>query len=401
MCCAEKLNRQIVLRNARLIPSLTEGWTSGCADILIDGANISGIYPQGRSFPGSHEIDVGGKTVLPGFIDLHTHLYFYNTDDNYLAQCSQQETLLNSIAYAKELLCQGFTTVRDCGAPFYTAMAVRDSISRGLFAGPRIFACGYGLSPYAPGNDGSTILDEVNSPEEILKSGRMQAAHGADFLKYFATGSVGRDSGIPNALLTTPEELQALQNTAVSLGRYASAHCHSKAGILLCADVGIRTIEHASDIDDECTDRILSNGNRSAIVPTLGPIGLMRSGLLGPHVSEKVKETSQGQSKMVAASRAGILTGWGTDVSLDYYMTHPGSEFLLREERGWSNIEILQQATINSAKILGMESTLGTIKSGKLADLVVVNGNPDEDLSVMREYPWLVLKNGVPYTGGI
>ena len=101
--------------------------------------------------------------------------------------------------------------------------------------------------------------------------------------------------------------------------------------------------------------------------------------------------------KMLDASRAGILTGWGTDVSQDYYTENPGSEFALRSERGYTNQEILQQATINSAKIIGLEDRLGTVKVGKLADLIVVDGKPDEDISVMYKHPYAVYKEGRRY----
>ena len=205
---------------------------------------------------------------------------------------------------------------------------------------------------------------------------------------------MGSEHGVPGALLTTKPELQALNDTAEAYGKYAAVHCHSKAGILLCAEVGIHTIEHASDIDDECIERILSHGSHSAIIPTLGPIGLMRSGMLGESIAKKVRETSCEQQKMLEASRVGVLTGWGTDVSLDYYSSNPGSEFLLRKERGWTAVEMLEQATINSARIIGVDDDLGTIKAGKIADLVIVDGKPDEDITVMTRYPWRILQAG-------
>ena len=158
-----------------------------------------------------------------------------------------------------------------------------------------------------PGNDDSTITVHADTPEEVLKAGRQQIACGADFLKYFGTGTVGSEHGVPGALLTTKPELQALNDTAEAYGKYAAVHCHSKAGILLCAEVGIHTIEHASDIDDECIERILSHGSHSAIIPTLGPIGLMRSGMLGESIAKKVRETSCEQQKMLEASRVGVL----------------------------------------------------------------------------------------------
>ena len=390
----ETVNERLAIRNARLVSALTEGYDGQQADLLIEGGRIAGIFPVGKDLSGCEKIDAAGRTVLPGLLDLHTHLYFTRLDTGFLAMRKQNDTLLDCAAYARELLRQGFTTIRDCGNPHYTAMAVRKGIECGLLDGPRILACGYGLMPTAPGNEDSDIAIHADTPDEIVKIGRQQIARGADFLKYFGTGSVGSEGGIPGALLTTRKELQTLNDTAEAYGRYASMHCHSKAGILLCADVGIRSIEHASDIDDECIERILSRGSHSTIVPTLGPIGLMRSGMLGESIAKKVRETSCEQQKMLEASRVGILTGWGTDVSLDYYSSNPGSEFLLRKERGWTAVEMLEQATINSAKIIGVEDKLGTIKVGKIADIVIVDGKPDEDITIMTRYPWRVLQAG-------
>lgn len=126
----------------------------------------------------------------------------------------QNDVLLDCVDYAAELLRQGFTTVRDCGNPHYTAMAVRDGAERGLFRAPHILSCGYALAPTAPGNDDSAITVHADTPEEVLKAGRQQIACGADFLKYFGTGTVGSEHGVPGALLTTKPELQALNDTA-------------------------------------------------------------------------------------------------------------------------------------------------------------------------------------------
>ncbi len=385
---------QLLISNARVVSELTEGYEGDYADILIENGQITDIFVPGEFGGECERLDVDGRTVIPGMLDLHVHLYFSKIDENYLALRNQNDVLLDCISYAQELLRQGFTVIRDCGNPYYTALAVKRGAEHNLFAAPYILNCGYALTPTAPENDESTIVVVVDSEAEIVKAGRQQIAQGADFLKYFGTGTVGSEQGIPGAVLTTRAELQKLNEVAEAYGKYASVHCHSKEGILLCTETGIRTVEHASDIDEECIARILELGNKTVIIPTLGPIGLMRSGMLGEKVAQKVRETSCEQEKMVEAGRRGILTGWGTDVSLDYYLSNPGSEFLLRRERGWTNLEILKQATINSAKIVGMEEKLGTIKKGKLADLVIVDGKPDEDIAVMATYPWKVLQAG-------
>lgn len=390
-----------LLKNARLLPYLTEGYAGDRADILIENGKISRIMQPGTDTEMTDTIDVSGKTVLPGMFDLHMHLYFYTTDFNKLAVESRDPNMvtLRAVEAAREYLAQGFTTIRDVGNPYYVGLLVREGTAQGLFQGPRVFSAGQCITPTARGNDTfAELYSEANTPGDLVKVCRDQCAHGVDLLKYMGTGSVGGVKGIPGALITTEEELGTVQRVAEEQGVPVAVHCHGKSGIMLCASLGIRTIEHASDIDEECTDLILKKGGKSCIVPTLGPIGLMQEGLLVDAVSKKFEPEKNGQNRihpMVKASRAGVLTGWGTDVSLDYYSSHVGSEFILRKMRGYTNQEMLMQATINSAKILGVEDKLGTIAEGKLADLLVVDGDPDQDITVMTRRPEAVYKEGV------
>lgn len=386
----------IVLKNARLIPYLTEGYEEEIADIVIKDKLIDDICPTGRDYGEMETVDLKEKTVLPGMLDLHVHLHFSNMDFAELCRKLPYENLVNALSYGKELLHQGFTTVRTCGDPHGVGFAVKDAVARNIVKGPQILACGMYISPTTRGVD--YLAHIADGKEELQKACREEYSQGADFLKYMGTGSVGSETGEPGALISSREELFMLQQMAESLGVHAAVHCHGKNGIMLCAEAEIRTIEHASYIDDECIELILKKGGKSAIIPTLGPIGLMRGGMFkSKAIADKAGAQAVKKHKMLDASRAGILTGWGTDVSQDYFTANPGSEFALRSERGYTNREILEQATINSAKIIGMEKRLGTIKIGKQADLVIVNGKPDEDLSVMYHYPDSVYKNGIKY----
>lgn len=385
-----------IIRNARLISELTEGFEvkeGVLADIEIEDGMISAIRPAGTVPQAQSEYDALGKTVMPGMFDLHMHLHFRDMDEGSDYLKSQTEFVIDGCEYAREQLRQGFTTVRSCGEPYDDGFIVRGLADSGLLTGPKIFTCGKIIAPTTRGND---LLSHIaNGPEELRKACREEYARGADFLKYYGTGSVGSANGVPGALISSKEEIDMLQKTADDIGVTAAVHCHGKSCILLCADAGIRTIEHASYIDDECIELILKKGSRSAIVPTLGPIGLMRSGFMTEVSARKVREQEvEGMHPMVEASRAGVLTGWGTDVSRDFFTEHPGAEFSLRKERGYTNIEMLEQATINSAKILGTDDVEGTVCAGKRADLLIIDGEPDCDIAAMFRHAFRVYKSG-------
>lgn len=391
----------LLLKNARLISYLTEGYDNSMADVLIENDRIADILPTGTVTPEQAQvIDLGGKTILPGMIDLHMHLYFSTSDFYRLGAKSRNECLFDAIQYANEFLRQGFTTIRDCGNIFDIGPSLKSAINAGIVLGPRMFTAGLCLTPFAKGNNTfQNLYCEVNTPEEILKACRIENAKGVDFIKYMATGSVANLNGEPGELISSRNEIFALQAAADSLGKYVGVHCHGKEGILYCAEAGIRTIEHASMIDDECIEMILKKGKRSVIVPTLDPVvdlhRCFENEVSPPPVIQKINQVYSNANNLVRATRSGILTGWGTDTSYEFFSKNVGYEFDARNEVGYTNEEILKQATINGAKILGIDDKLGTIKKGKLADIIVIDGNPDEDIFAMRAYPVAVYKEGV------
>lgn len=391
----------LLIKNARLISYLTEGYCEGLADIVVENGQISAIVPAGKAtVPGETEIlDAEGKTVMPGMLDLHMHLYFSTDNFAALGAKSSNEYIFDGIQYANEFLRQGFTTIRDCGNAFDVGLALRNAVNAGIIHGPRIFTAGQCLSPYAKGNDTfPNLYCEVNTPEELLKACRREHAKGVDFVKYMATGAVSNLNGEPGELISSREEIFALQAAVEASGVYAGVHCHGKEGILYCAEAGIHTIEHASMIDDECIDMILKKNGRTAIIPTLDPVVRLHRGEdcgeLPASIFASIEKVYAHTADLVAATRAGVLTGWGTDSSYTFFASHVGYEFGARQEAGYTNEEMLKQATINGAKVLGLDKELGTIKEGKLADMIIVDGEPDKDISVMQKYPVAVFKEG-------
>jgi len=388
----------IGLKNCKLIKELVEGFDDEKADILIEDNKIKKIYPVNHDFKDIKVIDLKNNTLLPGLIDLHMHLMFKHDDYPALVSRNQNQYLLDSIDYANKYLKQGYTTIRDCGNDFYVGVALRDAIEEGIIVGPRVITSGKCISPFAKGNSTfGSLYYEVNSPEEITAAVRDEVAKGVDFIKYMVTGSVANLKGKPGQLITSREEIRALCKAAQTLEVDTAAHCHGEEGIKICAEEGITTIEHASFITEESIGIILDKGCKTSIVPTLTPVVSIHTALQKSTRSDiaiKIEEVYNATSRLVKATRAGVLTGWGTDMELKFLMENPGYEFLARKEVGYSNIEILEQATINSAKIIHLEDKIGTIKEGKLADLIVVNGDPKEDIKVMANNPLCVIKNG-------
>lgn len=391
----------LLIRNARLIHDLTEDYDNEYCDILISDGKFEKIAPQGTIHVSDdiRTVDLKNRTVLPGMFDLHMHLYLSSANFDALALRSHNDYVFDSIQYAGEMIKQGFTTLRDAGTPYYIGVALRDAIDRGIITGPRLKVAGTILTPTAKGNDSfSNLYYEIDSPQDIKRSVRREYAMGVDWIKYMGTGSVANLTGVPGELITSREELSALKAEAELKGIPTMVHCHGREGIRLCAEVGIDTIEHASMIDSVGIEMILKNNGKTSIVPTLDPVVQMHRnddcGLMPKIIMDKIGEVYENSLNIVKASRAGILTGFGTDVSMPFFVNHPGYEFDVRREVGYDNIEILKQATINSARIIGVEEQLGTIKEGKLADMVVINGEPDKDIMVMKKMPEMVFKEG-------
>lgn len=391
----------IALTNCRLVKYLTEGYKHELADILIDGKKIAAIYPCGENeFSGDTEIiDVKGRTVLPGFFDLHAHLMFSNQNWDYLIRRPEQIYLMESASFAKEYLRMGYTTIRDAGCNHYASGTVRDYIEKGVLSGARVITAGKILSPTAVGNECfGALYEEFDSPDKALELCRREKAHGVDFVKYMVTGAVLNLGGVPGEMVTTQEELDAVVKAAESLGLYVAAHCHGTEGIKAAIRAGVYTIEHASYMDRDSVDMIAEYGNRSVTIPTFAIPFILANELSGPQPEEFKLKANDASEAMAESMRmcleAGVQIGFGSDLDMSSHLKYPGLEFTARANYNFSNEVILKQATIQSAQIAGLDDRLGTIKAGKYADLVVMDGKPDEDMSVMKKLPDMVFKEG-------
>ncbi len=398
----------ILLKNCRLVPFLTEGYEGNSADVVLSGKRIESICAPGTlpADEGAFDevLDLAGKTLLPGFIDLHTHLYFRHEDIPALAADPPAVVTMNSVVYAQDKLRYGYTTLRDCGCSDGAAFAVRDSVRAGEIEGPRIIAPGRCITPSTRGNDAfGRLYCEFDDPAQAMGVVRREVAAGAEFIKYMATGAVLNPGGDPNMAITTREETQALVDAAASLGTYVAAHCHGTHGMKYCIETGVRSIEHATYIDRECIDLILRYGGRTFLVPTLAIVWALRDGIVGA-IPDEVKQKIDVVSQQILvnirrAYDAGVRLGWGTDIDRDAFLKAPFLEFSARSEMGFDCRTLLLQATAESAELLGMGETIGTVRAGKTADLVVLDGKPDENLRDLCRRPVFVFAEGRRFHG--
>lgn len=392
----------IVIRNCRLVKALTEGYDEPFGDVYIEKSKITAIeMPGSNRFCNKElkEVDGKGKTLIPGLFEMHAHLYgfIYNP---YELQCSKEgKIIFGALDFANEYLRQGFTTIRDCGSSYNCAASVRDAIKAGIVKGPRIVSCGLIITPTETGNDTfSDLYLEADGPEEMRKACRTELQKGNDFIKLMVSGAFMNEGADPGIQVMESEEIEAAVSAAARKGTYVCAHCHGTSSIKAAIKAGVRTVEHGTYLDDEAIAML--KGNEKTFLTPTGAVGLYCLDESNPDVSAELLEKSKEAAEIEIANinkayHAGLKLGFGSDIDLEALRAHPGYEFIARKEYfAFDDLDILLQATKNSAEIMGFGHSLGTIKEGKLADLVLVDGNPDEDIYVMTKPPVHVIKDG-------
>lgn len=394
----------MLLKNCRLVAQLTEGYDATTADVLLEGNRIAQIKPCGHEFgleADTPVIDLNGRTLLPGFIEMHTHLCYYIYNSFEIAAVPEGATAFYTYEFAREYLNQGYTTVRDCGSTHNAVVYVRDAINRGTLPGPRLIASGLIVTPTETGNETfPNLYLEADGPDELQKAVRQELKKGNDFIKYMASGAFMNEGGDPGVQIATQQELDAIVAAARLKGTYVAAHAHGTEAIKACIRAGVRTIEHGTFIDDEGID-LLKGSTESFVVPTAG-IGLYA---LDPENQTEVSDEFYQKTlqyrdaenhSIHSAYRAGLKFGFGSDLDLAAIRSRLGFEFIARKEYyTFDDIDILLQATKNSAEICGLGDEIGTVKEGKLADLVIVDGKPDEDIYVLTNPVDHVIRDGV------
>lgn len=387
----------MILNNCRLLPELSGGTDTALGSVEIKDGKITAVCAAPAVSPQEECFDCGGKTLLPGLIDLHTHITMMSG----VGLDSREEPMqlfLDAAEQAGRYLDYGFTTVRDCGSVKRAANYVRSAVAKGLIEGPDILACGQTLMPSVVNKQSSlsSIIHFADGEDAYRVGVREEAGAVADFIKIYASGSAFNPTGVPLHPIMTEGEIRTAVETARDNGLYVASHCHADRAIRACVENGVRTIEHATYLGEK-TLEILMNTPDCYLVPTFAAMYVSQT---DPVEREFWLKRLNPMLENCAASvekayRAGAKLGFGTDSAPGSPQYEKGVEFQMRKENcHMANTDILLQATKYSAEIAGIADRTGEIKEGLAADLILVDGNPDEDLSVMYGKPLHVWKQG-------
>jgi imidazolonepropionase-like amidohydrolase len=366
--------------------------------VLVAGNEIKEVSERPIKAERAERVDCGKKTLMPGMIDNHVHVYVESLKLNppeppitYRAQYAQK--------FLRHILSCGFTTVRDvAGGDHGMAMALRD----GFLQGPRFYYGGLCLTQtgghgdmrpasqptdyYSCGAERNVLAVHADGVDECIKAAREELRKGASHIKIMASGGVMSPNDPLDRCQYSEAEIRAIVEECARLGAYVCAHCHPAEAIRRCVEFGVRSIEHGTMIDEETAAFVAKEG--AYVVPTMAVLYALKEDGIEKGVPEasmrKLLRVHEYALKgLETMKRAGVKMGFGTDL-LGEQHTRQGSEFVLRREV-LPAFDILHSVTAVNAQILQMEGRLGVVREGALADLVVVDGDPLKDINLLAE----------------
>jgi len=377
----------------------------GDAIVVIEGPKIKAVGENIEIPKGAEVINAIGKTVMPGLIDSHMHHGGMKTSTmmEWIVRPGEL-SLIKSIYDSKDLLAAGFTTVKDCGGP--NGILLKKAVAEGTLTGlPRIVAAGYGLSQtYGHGDihffppecaDGRTSKHGVHGlicdgVPECIKAARYALRQGADFIKVLTTGGVISERDFPSDVQFNLDEIKAIVQTAAQVGKFVSAHCQNSRGAKNSILGGIKTIDHANEINDEVVELAQENGvifvSTLAIFWTIVDHGAQVG--MAPWAVEKAKT----QQELICESykrihRSGAILAAGTDYVGSPMMPLGKNAIeleLLVNYCDFTPMDAIVAATKNGAIACFMGDKTGTIEPGKFADIIIVDGNPLADIKILQ-----------------
>jgi imidazolonepropionase-like amidohydrolase len=375
--------------------------------LVVVGDTIQSIAPSAQvpAQPGDTVVDLGGLTVLPGLIDVHTHLTMDTIFDPYheLTETDAKEAI-NGVVNARTTLLAGITSVRNVAAGGYTDVDLRDAINSGQIAGPHMQVSGPALGitgghcdddllPFKFHATGDGVADGIDAVQHQV---RQNIKYGADLIKICATGGVLSKGDDPQASQYTLEEMRAIVADAHRLGRRVAAHAHGAQGILWASMAGVDSVEHGSYINDEGIAELKKNG--TYLVPTLYlEDWMVTNGNLPPYSHKKMVEISAvAKANIKHAMESGVKIAMGTDAAVYPHGLNAHELDVYVNQLGMTPLAALRTATINAADLMGWTAKTGTLEAGKWADIIAVEKNPLDDVRTLQNVKF-VMKAGMVY----
>jgi imidazolonepropionase-like amidohydrolase len=379
----------IAIHHVRLIDGT--GAVLDHATLLVRSTKILAIGPskEVRIPKGTVRIDGRGLTIIPGLIDCHVHLCLGGEPDVVGALESDQPsyTLLKSATHAKATIDAGFTTVRDVGSRDHSIFTLKQAIETGLMPGPHIVGAGRAICMI--GGHARFIGQEVEGTEQVRQVVAEQVAAGAGVIKIIASGGVLTPGTSPDEAQMTREELAAAVDAAQQAGRRVAAHAHGATGMKNAINAGVRSIEHATLLDDESVALMKRYG--VYMVPTLSALATTAACRPGCGIPEsalvKAKSmTKRHQASFKAAHQSGIAIAMGTDAGTPFnYHGENAQELERMVALGMTPMEAIVASTATAAQLIGIQDSVGTLAKGMEADLVILNGNPLRRIDGLRD----------------
>lgn len=388
------------------------GELRGGHELLVEGETIREVSDKPIKSASAAVIDCGGKTLMPGLIDSHVHVFLSEVFIRSLENMPLTLMTARAVGLLKGMIDRGFTTVRDTGGADW---GIKEAVDKGNIAGPRLFIAGQAIGPTGGHSDSRRRTDVsglrchccngmaytmcvADGVTEVRRAAREQMRQGADHIKIMMSGGVASPYDPLMSLQFSMEEAKAAVEEAEAFGRYTCAHAYSPEAITRAAHAGIRTVEHGNLIDEPAAKLMKDKG--MFLVANLVAYYAMKEraseyGMSADMLQKNDMVIEGALRSLEICKRAGVPVAYGTDL-LGQLQVDQGREFLLRSEV-LTPIEIIRQATTVGAQVVRMEGKLGTITPGAYADLLVVNGNPLKDLGVFQNQGrdlHAIMKNG-------
>lgn len=401
---------QVLFRNFEMLDP-EQGERAGGFEILIEGDQIREVSDRPIRADGADVIDCGGRTLMPGLIDCHVHIVL---NEVFLPRLETQPVTLmtaHAMASLRAMLDRGFTTVRDTGGADW---GLRQAVQEGLAPGPRLFIAGRAIGPTGGHSDFRRrtdigvrcpccdalgfVMSLADGTTEVRRATREEMRQGCDHVKIMMSGGVASPFDPLESLQFSPGEVEAAVEEARAFGRYVCAHAYSPEAITRAANAGVRTIEHGNLIDEPAAGLMAEKG--MFLVANLVAYYAMREraheyGMSGEMLEKNDLVIDGGLRSLEICRRAGVPVAYGSDL-LGQLQVDQSREFVIRAEV-LPPIDVIRAATTVAAQVLRREGKLGCLRPGAFADIILVEGDPLKDLSLLgtqgRHLP-VIMKDG-------